>query len=279
VTRDPALVFSGGGSRGAYQAGCWKALHESGLRPGLLVGTSAGALNACLVAAGMPPEEMEGWWCRLRSRDLFRVRRDAWRWRRWMGLQDASRLRAILEAHLDLDAVRRSPVPLVVTAVDLEAGQEVAVEAPQLTVDHLMATCALLPGLPPVAVGGRLLADGGHWNAFPLRHAVERGHRRIVGVLHDPVEPHPEPAPERFTGLLRRLSDVAWHSQQLASLDRLRLRTRLPPGEPDRLEPFDLELHAPDPPLTNLILRFEPKEARALFAAGYGQTRRRLGRA
>src|SRR3954469_16925628 len=50
------LVLQGGGALGAYQAGVYEALHESGLRPDWVIGTSIGAINASLIA-GNPPEK------------------------------------------------------------------------------------------------------------------------------------------------------------------------------------------------------------------------------
>lgn len=273
--RGVALVLSGAGSRGAYQAGCWAALHEAGVKPALIVGTSAGALNGAMIAQGTSPRDMRAWWTRLRTRDLLRLRRDVWRWNRWSAFHDAGRLRRLLEKELDLDAVRRG-VPLLVTATDVEAAREVVFTAAELTVDHLMATTALMPGLPPVKVAGRLHADGGHWNAFPVHVALAHGHSRIVALLHDPLAPHDEPAPDRLAGILRRMSDLTWHSQQAAAMERLALRQRLVPEDPDHLEPFTMQVHAPDPPLDNLILSFQPELAGRLYDDGYEQTRKRL---
>src|SRR5262249_3889695 len=44
------LVFQGGGALGAYQAGVYQALHEAGIEPDWIVGTSIGAINAALIA-------------------------------------------------------------------------------------------------------------------------------------------------------------------------------------------------------------------------------------
>lgn len=275
----PALVLSGAGSRGAYQAGAWWAIQESGFVPSMVVATSAGALNGAMIVLGTPPEEMCTWWKRLATRDLLRLRRDVWRWKTWTGLHDASRLRALLQDGLDLEAVRKAATPLVVTATNLETGREVLFDQGTLTIDHLMASCSLMPGLPPVLVGGVAHADGGHVNAFPLRHALERGATHVVALLHDPLLAHPEGPPGTFMHMLRRASDVAWHAQQAAALEALALRTHLAPEDPRHLEAFSLDAHAPDPPLSNLILRFDRKEAADLVKMGYEQTRKRLGRA
>ena len=49
------LVLQGGGALGAYQVGVYEAMHEVGIEPAWVIGTSIGAINACLIA-GNPPE-------------------------------------------------------------------------------------------------------------------------------------------------------------------------------------------------------------------------------
>ena len=44
------LVLQGGGALGAYQVGCYEALHEAGIEPDRVIGTSIGAINAALIA-------------------------------------------------------------------------------------------------------------------------------------------------------------------------------------------------------------------------------------
>src|ERR1700688_3943573 len=56
-----ALVLSGGGMFGAWQAGAWRAL-ASRLRPDLVVGASAGALNGYAIAGGATPDELRQFW-------------------------------------------------------------------------------------------------------------------------------------------------------------------------------------------------------------------------
>src|SRR5437868_14472120 len=49
-SRQVVLVFQGGGALGAYQAGVYQALHEAGIEPDWIIGTSIGAINAGLIA-------------------------------------------------------------------------------------------------------------------------------------------------------------------------------------------------------------------------------------
>src|SRR5712671_7809087 len=48
------LVFQGGGALGSYQAGVYQALHEAGIEPDWIIGTSIGAINASLIAGNEP---------------------------------------------------------------------------------------------------------------------------------------------------------------------------------------------------------------------------------
>ena len=50
------LVLQGGGALGAYQVGVYQAMHEAGIEPDWVIGTSIGAINASLIA-GNPPEQ------------------------------------------------------------------------------------------------------------------------------------------------------------------------------------------------------------------------------
>src|SRR5687767_12555674 len=72
-----AFVLSGGGSLGAVQVGMLRALHAHGYRPDLLIGTSAGALNAAFVAShGYTSESLAalgGAWRQMRRRDVFPI--------------------------------------------------------------------------------------------------------------------------------------------------------------------------------------------------------------
>ncbi len=50
------LVLQGGGVLGADQVGVYEALHEAGIEPDWVIGTSIGAINAALIAGNAPPD-------------------------------------------------------------------------------------------------------------------------------------------------------------------------------------------------------------------------------
>lgn len=73
-----ALVLQGGGALGAYQAGVYQALHEHGLTPDWVVGTSIGAVNAALIAGNERAarvERLHEFWNEVAHKDLLDIRR------------------------------------------------------------------------------------------------------------------------------------------------------------------------------------------------------------
>ena len=54
-----ALVLQGGGALGAYQVGVYQALHEAGIEPDWVIGTSIGAINAALICGNEPAQRLD----------------------------------------------------------------------------------------------------------------------------------------------------------------------------------------------------------------------------
>jgi NTE family protein len=68
---DIVLVFQGGGALGAYQVGVYEAMHEMGIEPDWVIGTSIGAINGALIAGNRPDErlvKLEEFWRRMEKR-------------------------------------------------------------------------------------------------------------------------------------------------------------------------------------------------------------------
>jgi NTE family protein len=180
-----AFVLSGGASLGALQVGMLRALYERGITADLLVGTSVGALNAAFIASRpQTPEtaiELARVWRRIERVDVFPLslrtvvgglsgQRDH--------LVPARGLRQIIERHVELDDLADAAVPLSLVAFDVTTGAEAVLrEGP--AVDAIVAACSI-PGIfPPVAIGEKLLVDGGVVNNTPIRQAVELGAERV----------------------------------------------------------------------------------------------------
>lgn len=181
-----AFVLSGGGSLGAVQVGMLRALLDRGLRPDLLVGASAGALNAAFLgrhgwSAAALDRLAEGWES-IRRVDVFPFEPR----RHVLALSGARPslcsnrgLRAVAERRLGDHRLEDGPIPAHVVATDLLSGREVLLSHGP-AVDAVLASAAIPGVLPAVRIDGRHLVDGGIANNTPISHAVALGAERVV---------------------------------------------------------------------------------------------------
>ena len=176
-----AFVLSGGGSLGAVQVGMLQALAERAVHPDLLIGTSAGAINAAYVAGHgtgrRSLETLAATWRGLRREDVFPF--DPLRHLRALtGSRDSlcsnRRLRQLIEAHLPYRNLEDARIPVHIVATDLLSGREVLLSAGD-AVTAVLASAAIPGILPAVQDGGLTLVDGGVANNAALSQAVALG--------------------------------------------------------------------------------------------------------
>ena len=170
-----ALVLSGGGMFGAYQAGAWKALSRK-ISPDIVVGASVGALNGWYIASGAPAEELERRWLDSASGELmtYRVPRVPWR-----GVFDPRPLEATAKFLVSHYKLR---LDYGVALVELPALRRRLVTNRDVTWRHLVASCAVPVGFAPVRIDGRLYCDGGLLEATPIWAALAMGATRVIAV-------------------------------------------------------------------------------------------------
>jgi NTE family protein len=202
-----AFVLQGGGSLSAGQVGMLQALGEAGIRPDVIVGSSAGALNA--VAFGQDPtagglEELRQRWNSVHRHDVFRMQPGpllAGLSGRSAGLLSPRRFRIWLSAGLHIRDLDDAVIPTAVVATDADSGETVVLSHGS-AMDALLASTAIPGVFPPVRIGGRWLMDGGVGADIPLRQAEE------LGATLSFILPRAAPAPNAhaagaLTALLR----------------------------------------------------------------------------
>ncbi len=194
-----AFVLSGGGSLGAVQVGMLQTLAAHGIRPDLLVGTSAGAVNALWVAHhGISPDSLAHLaqiWQDLRRRDISPVRPlDVLHGAlgRSTALVSSERLGELVSAHCNLEDLRDTDVPVHMVATDLLSGNGVLLSSGPPSV--AVRASAAIPGIyPPTWLDDRWLIDGGLATPSGVAHAIRLGATEIY-VLPAGVAcalPHP----------------------------------------------------------------------------------------
>src|SRR3954463_826938 len=180
-----AFVLSGGASLGSIQVGQLEALYERGIRPDVIVGTSAGALNGAFIAERPQvvetARELGGVWRGLSRGQIFPVNPLTGA----LGFFGArshlvpdSGLRRLIRRPTMIDRLGETVVPLHVIATDVLRGEEVRLSEGPL-VDAVMASAAIPGVLPAVEHAGRAVMDGGVANNSPLSHALELGAERV----------------------------------------------------------------------------------------------------
>jgi NTE family protein len=156
-----ALVFSGGGIFGAWQAGVWRGLSdELGAEPDLIVGASVGSLNGYALAGGATPEQLCAFW---REPAIGRFRR----------------LPETIREMMELYPLKKD---FALTMTDLVRMKPKIVRGGDVTWRHLSASCAIPGLLPQRRIAGRWYSDGGLLNPLPVWAAVELGATEIIAV-------------------------------------------------------------------------------------------------
>ena len=189
-----ALVLAGGGARGSYQMGVWRALTELGWNPQIITGTSVGSLNGAMFALDLY-ETARDMWTSIRSQDvmelpeetrnlteLHQFLRDVVR----AGGMDVTPLEEIVERVLDEDALRASPIRFGLVTVEkrgLKPRELPLEEIPKGKVkDYLLASAACFPALRAKQIDGVQFLDGGYRDNMPTGLAQKMGAEELVCV-------------------------------------------------------------------------------------------------
>ena len=201
LSKEYGLVLDGGGARGAYQIGAWKALHEAGVRIRGIAGTSVGALNGALICMG-DVDEGEHIWKEMTFSKVMDVD-DDWMERLFQkevpmrellkelmlrlrdGGIDVTPLKDLIHNILDEDRIRSAGIDFSLLTFSLSDMKELDLtldEIPEgLLADFLLASACLL-GFKNEPLHGKTYLDGGVINNVPLNSLVKRGYRDIITV-------------------------------------------------------------------------------------------------
>jgi NTE family protein len=180
------LALGGGGARGLAHALVLEALDEMGCRPGIIAGTSIGAIMGALYASGLPGRTIreniernifsrQDTWGEIfkRRSDLLKVVRTVAFERGPGGIVKPDRFLNFLLAAVHKNTFQELDIPLLVIAADYWMGEEVILESGEL-LPALKASIAIPGVFAPVTIGGRVLLDGGIVDLVPYEHILDR---------------------------------------------------------------------------------------------------------
>ena len=189
-----ALVLAGGGARGSYQVGVWRALMELDWHPQIITGTSVGSLNGAMFVLDLY-ETARDMWLTIRSRDVMELpeeNADLSALHSFLrqvvraGGMDVSPLEDIVERVLDEKALRAASTRFGLVTVEqrgLKAWELPLEEIPAGRVkDYLLASAACFPALRARDIDGVKFLDGGYSDNMPMGLAKKMGAEELVCV-------------------------------------------------------------------------------------------------
>lgn len=213
-----ALVLSAGGLFGAYQVGVWNVLSRR-FQPDVVVGASVGSINGWAIAGGCSAADLAALWL---DPAIAAVTRPRFPWIPWKGCIDPAPLARLAD---DLYTRFQPRVPYSLTVVELPRLRLVRVPRESVRPQHIVASCAVPFGYPPVWIDGKLYVDGGVLDILPVWAAVEMGATRVIAVNALPWMPSPAlRAAMRITRL------AGQRPAKVAGIEVIEIRPRGPLG-------------------------------------------------
>ncbi len=203
--KEYAVALEGGGAKGSYQIGAWRALVEAGIRIRAIAGTSVGALNGALMVMG-DLEKAEDIWRNIQFSQVMDVKDADMKnlyagnlreidWKSQIeffkevlsnrGL-DITPLREWMAELVDEEKIRNAETELYIQTVSLSDRKELELRAKDLKEPGEIADMLLASSYMPIfrneTLGGKRYTDGGLQDVLPLHVLVENGYRDIIAI-------------------------------------------------------------------------------------------------
>ena len=280
-SRPVALALQGGGSWGAYTWGALDAILASrSLDVRQLSGTSAGAINAAIVAGslakGSPAQArkaLRSFWASIANPAASDIVRSLWgplerHWRNSMndlllssGVLSVcagsslaiNPLRDAIAKHVDIDAIRSKSAPaLFVTVTNVRSGLPRVISNGDMSVDALLASACLPDLFPAVEIDGELYWDGGYGGnptLWPMIHSGLADDLILVQLVPDRVED----VPKDSLSIRRRVGEIVFHSSLIAEMQAIHAMRALADARSDGGRLAQLRLHRIGPPRLELF--------------------------
>ena len=223
-------ALGGGGSRGFAHLGVLKALDESGLRPHVLVGTSAGALAGVFYADGFHPDEV----CELFKKKEFTQFAEFTLPK--SGFFKSSGLQSFLKKNLRAKTFEQLKIPFISVTTNWEQARMVAFSQGDKLIESVVASCSVPIVFEPQCIDGGSYVDGGVFKNLPVS-VIRKECKYVVGVNVSRIQPFFEKAN------IRRIPERTFRMMAIANtlIDRDLCDILIEPQEISQFTLFDLK--------------------------------------
>lgn len=170
-----ALVLGGGGLRGFAHVGALRALEEAGIKPDIVVGTSAGSVVGAAYASGMSPEQIKSAALDVKVLSLLDFTWSS------SGLIRGNKLASWVSTVTGGVPIEQFPIRFAAVATDLHSGQAVLLN--RGSAGRAIQASSAVPGVNvPIAYQGGHLIDGGVSSLLPVRFARAMGADVVIAI-------------------------------------------------------------------------------------------------
>ena len=258
IARRTVFILQGGGAMGAFECGVVKATAELGIPIDIVAGVSIGAFNAAIIAGNPdnPAQALEAFWKDIaldQPGGVDLISDSDWRRAlanmqgllfgvpnffrpRWLtprlspdelfstqtSFYDTAPIRKLLSTYVDFSRLKKSPVRLLINAVNVETSELVTFDSryDDITVDHVLASGSLPPGFPWTTIDGKSYWDGGIVSNSPLEQVIEHCDYTAKRVIVVDLFPNRRRLPSTIMGVVIRRNEIAY-------AERIRKDTRI----------------------------------------------------
>ena len=191
-----AIVLSGGGSKGSYQIGVWRALRKLHIKYDIVTGTSVGALNGALMVQNKFYKAIK-LWSKINMQLLFGDEAtnstkitdvlNMYRINFFKnGGMDVKILEDVIDKYIDKDTFYNSKIDFGLVAVNLSGKKAVQMKKKDIPkdklTDYLMASASCYPAFQKKDIDGNKFIDGGIFDNMPINLAIDLGADSIIAV-------------------------------------------------------------------------------------------------
>ena len=288
-----ALIFAGGGSRGAFQIGVWKYLTEKNWVPDIICGTSVGAINAVGIGSGLDISTLIRLWTTFNRRKMYKLNLIPFLSYFLFGrglkpLLDTQLMQSMVSDHIDFNHLKNSKTKVVISTVNVLTAKPCFFDNSEIQLEHVLASGAMPILFPWQNINGVPHWDGGTMVNIPLQPALDFGADEIIIAMLSPIG-H---TPHAFPGNVRTALEHVFEQFLSSSYQSVLISNKY---EDKPLPPFQIEYtkkikhsvsHKKQPDVITLaplkmlgfksLLNFSLSQAKSLIDQGYKTASRQL---
>jgi NTE family protein len=311
IPNQTVLILQGGGAMGAFECGVNRALEELGIYPDIVAGVSIGAFNGAIIASHprRASAALASFWNELAvqvpslprwmANDVSGNLIGAWysymfgsprffraRWLNpspgpdtvpftWTSFYDFAPARELIQRYVDFPGLRKSPVRLLLSAVEVETGELHIFDSysDDITPDHVLASGSLPPAFRWTTIGKKHYWDGGIFSNSPLQQVAERSGVSGKHVIVVDLFANARALPSNMMEVLARRDEIVYAervNRDVRSRQVIRDFQRLVGEMLDQMPPETVDLVKQWPRYIQLLGDPQPFEVTRIIREGVG---------